>query len=83
MLALWNGAGGISSTVFSWWEALEAAAMRRDSGEGLGEDGRVAEAKLVKKVADVADESGGRIEWFRGDVGFVLCSYIGVDGLED
>lgn len=60
MLALRNGAGDILSTVFPWWEALEETAMGRDSGEGLGEDGGVAEAKLVKKVADVADESGGR-----------------------
>jgi len=57
--------------------------MGRDSGEGLGEDGRVAEAKLVKKVADAADETGGRMEWFRSHVGFALRSYIGVDGLED
>jgi hypothetical protein len=83
VLASWNGAGDILSTVFSWWEALEETAMGPDSGEGLREDGRVAEAKLAKKVADMADESGGRIEWFRSDVGFVLCSYIGVDVLED
>ena len=62
MLALWNGAGDILSTAFPRWEALEESAMGPGSGEGLGGDGRVAEAKLVKKVADVADESGGRIE---------------------
>jgi hypothetical protein len=83
VLASWNGAGDILLTGFSWREALEETAMRPDSEESLGEDGRVAEAKLVKKVADVADEGGGRIEWFRSDVRIVLCSYIGVDGLED
>ena len=84
MLALWNGAGGIWPTGFSWWETLEEAPMGPKGGEGLREDGRVAEAELAKKaVANVADESGGQAEWLRSDAGFVFCGNIGVDGLED
>lgn len=84
VLASWNGAGGIWSTGFSWWETLEEASMGPKGGEGLREDGRVAEAELAKEaVANVADESGGQAEWLRSDAGFVFCGNIGVDGLED
>ena len=60
--------------------------MGPKGGEGVREDGRVAEAEaeLVKKVvANVADESGGQAGWFRRGAGFVFCSYVGVDGWED
>jgi hypothetical protein len=83
-LAPWNGASGIWSTGFSWWETLEVATMGPEGTEGVREDGRVAKAELVKKVAaNVADESGGQAEWFSSEAGFVLGGDIGVDGLED
>jgi hypothetical protein len=79
-----DGAGGIWSTGFSWWKTLEEAPVGPKGGEGLREDGRVAEAEMTKEVvANVAGESGRQAEWFGSEAGFVLCGYIGVDGLED